>query len=89
MRPANPASLRKASPIARIIGHRPRLTLQDAHMADTQNQAQTDEASEARLAELIRLAGEDARRKTQDALSSHFQKIREMVRAAQTLQAKA
>lgn len=33
-------------------------------MADTQNQALTDEASEARLAELIRLAGEDARRKT-------------------------
>lgn len=56
-------------------------------MTDTQNQALTDEASEVRLAELIRLAGEDARRKKQDALSSHFQKIREMARAAQAVQA--
>ena len=58
-------------------------------MADTQNQALTDEASEARLAELIRQAGEEARRKKQDALSRHFQKIRELVCAAQAAQTKA
>ncbi len=42
----------------------------------------TEDSAEAGLADVVRLAGEEARRKKRAALSSHFQKIRSVVSAA-------
>lgn len=42
----------------------------------------SEDPGEAGLADVVRLAGEEARRKKKAALSSHFQKIRSVVSAA-------
>ncbi len=47
-----------------------------------------EDAGETELAEMIRRAGEEARRKKQLALSMHFQRIRQVVQAARLVRVK-
>lgn len=52
------------------------------------DQLVSEDSGEAGLADVVRLAGEEARRKKRAALSSHFQKIRSVVSAARMTKVK-